>query len=269
MVLNKSVLLTPLSKNTFILKNILNRNIMLQLKKKIIITGTIEALTGLAIGGSNAAMGIGGVDKGVIRNPISGQPYIPGSSLKGKMRSLIELRDGTLGTVKMGAVEAGPSEDQKHASARLFGNAVRRQEDKQRPARLIVRDAYLVKEQTKGDFFKNTDLPFTEVKTEVVIDRVTARAMPRQMERVPAGAQFNFELVLNIHNEDHEDELLNNTFAALQLVQNDYIGGSGSRGSGQVAFHIAMVEERPREFYMGNGTEQTDVTNKHRTLFPK
>jgi CRISPR-associated protein Csm3 len=243
---------------------------MLQLKKKIIITGTIEALTGLAIGGSNSAMGIGGVDKGVIRNPISGQPYIPGSTLKGKMRSLIELRDGTLGNTKMGAIESGPVEDQKYLSARLFGNAVRRQDEKQRPSRIIVRDAYLVDDQSKGDFFKNTDLPFTEVKTEVVIDRVTARAMPRQLERVPAGAKFDFQLVLNIHNEDHETELVSNTFAALQLVQNDYIGGSGSRGSGQVAFHITKVEERPRAFYLGTGKEEEkDVTNDLRSLFPK
>ena len=243
---------------------------MLQLKKKIIIRGTIEALTGLAIGGSNSAMGIGGVDKGVIRNPISGQPYIPGSSLKGKMRSLIELRDGTLGTKSMGAVKSGPSEDQKDLSARIFGNAAGKQDEKQRPSRIIVRDSYLVTEQAKGDFFKNTDLPFTEVKTEVVIDRVTARAMPRQMERVPAGAKFDFELVINIHNEDNETELMNNTFAALQLVQNDYIGGSGSRGSGQVAFHIETVEERPREFYVsvGQGHEK-DVTNNFRAIFPK
>ena len=243
---------------------------MLQLKKKIIITGTIEALTGLAIGGSNAAMGIGGVDKGVIRNPISGQPYIPGSSLKGKMRSLIELRDGTLGTKPMGAVKSGPSEDQKDLSARIFGNAAGKADEKQRPSRIIVRDAYLVAEQGKGDFFKNTDLPFTEVKTEVVIDRVTARAMPRQMERVPAGAKFNFELVLNIHNEDQEAELVTNTFAALQLVQNDYIGGSGSRGSGQVAFHITKVEERPRAFYVSLGEEhKKDVTSDLQSLFPK
>ncbi len=242
---------------------------MLQLKKKIIITGTIEALTGLAIGGSNSAMGIGGVDKGVIRNPVSGQPYIPGSTLKGKMRSLIELRDGTLGTTKMGAIESGPVEDQKYLSARLFGNAVRRQDEKQRPSRIIVRDAYLTSEQSKGDFFKNTDLPFTEVKTEVVIDRVTARAMPRQLERVPAGAKFDFQLVLNIHNEDQEAELVNNTFAALQLVQNDYIGGSGSRGSGQVSFQITGVKERSRTFYLGTGEEEKDVTNDLRSLFPK
>lgn len=243
-----------------------------QLTKKIIIRGVIEAKTGLAIGGSNTAIGIGGVDKGVIRNPITNQPYIPGSSLKGKMRSLIELRDGTIGTTRMGQVERGPSESQGDPSARLFGNAAKRQEDKQRPSRIIVRDAYLIDEQVpqegKEDFFKNTDLPFTEVKTEVVIDRITSRAMPRQIERVPAGAKFNFELILSIYNEDNEQELIGNTFSALRLVQNDYIGGHGSRGSGQVSFDIVSVMERSKEYYI-NQTGESDITTKWSNQFPK
>ena len=243
-----------------------------QLTKKIIIKGVIEAKTGLAIGGSNTAIGIGGVDKGVIRNPITNQPYIPGSSLKGKMRSLLELRDGTIGETRMGQVERGPSESQDDPSSRLFGNAAKRQEAKQRPSRIIVRDAYLIDEQVpqdgKEDFFKNTDLPFTEVKTEVVIDRITSRAMPRQIERVPAGAKFNFELVVSIYNEDNEQELLNNTFSALRLVQNDYIGGHGSRGSGQVAFEIVSVMERSTAYYI-NQKDETDITNNWRKQFPQ
>jgi CRISPR-associated protein Csm3 len=244
-----------------------------QLTKKIIIRGVIEAKTGLAIGGSNTAIGIGGVDKGVIRNPVTNQPYIPGSSLKGKMRSLIELRDGTIGQEPMGAqVKNGASETQATASGRLFGNAAKRQEDLQRPSRIIVRDAYLIDEQVpkegREDFFKNTDLPFTEVKTEVVIDRITSRAMPRQIERVPAGAKFNFELVVSIYNQDNETELMKNTFSALRLVENDYIGGHGSRGSGQVGFAITSVKERSTEYYKETMAEN-DVTDKFRPQFPQ
>jgi CRISPR-associated protein Csm3 len=243
-----------------------------QLTKKIIIRGVIEAKTGLAIGGSNTAIGIGGVDKGVIRNPITNQPYIPGSSLKGKMRSMIELRDGTIGTSRMGQVENGPSESQNDKAAQLFGNAAKRQDEKQRPSRIIVRDAYLIEEQVpkegREDFFKNTDLPFTEVKTEVVIDRITSRAMPRQIERVPAGAKFNFELVVSIYNQDDEKELMKNTFSALRLVENDYIGGHGSRGSGQVGFAITSVKERSTEYYKETMAEN-DVTDKFRPQFPQ
>jgi CRISPR-associated protein Csm3 len=229
-----------------------------KLNKKIIILGKIEALSGLAIGGSNTAMGIGGVDKGVIRNPINKQPYIPGSTLKGKMRSLLELKNGTISDKQMGAVKNGPSENADHASVKLFGSA--NNSDRQRPSRIIVRDATLSKDQVNNDFFKGTDLLYTEVKTEVVIDRITSKAMPRQMERVPAGAKFDFELILNIFEGENEAQLLSDTFAALKLVQNDYIGGSGSRGSGQVKFEIEKVVERTEAYYQLDGTE-TDKTN--------
>lgn len=251
----------------------------MQLNKKLIITGKITAVTGIAIGGTNQAMSIGGVDKGVIRNPLTNEPYIPGSSLKGKMRSLLELRDGTLGDEPMGAVKNGPTTSQRHRAARLFGNAVTK--GLQRPSRVVVRDAYLEKEQKESAFFKNADLPYTEVKTEVVIDRITSRAMPRQIERVPAGARFSFELVLNLFDDDAElqkevgngnvaDQLVQDLFAAMQLLQNDYIGAAGSRGSGQIQFETSSirVKQRDRNFYEMNGDEQ-DVTTNYQQYFPK
>lgn len=249
----------------------------MKLTKKYIITGQIEAVTGIAIGGTNAAMSIGGVDKGVIRNPVTNEPYIPGSSLKGKMRSLLELRDGTIGDEPMGIVKNGPSNNQQHRSSRLFGNAAKRQDDKQRPSRAVVRDAFLSDDQvteqgtvSKNDYFKTTDLPFTEVKTEVVIDRITSRAMPRQLERVPAGARFDFEVVLNVFDEDNQDELLNDLFAAMQLLQNDYIGGAGSRGSGQIRFlkDTMSVSMRTQKFYLFE-EEEKDVTQEFKDRFPK
>jgi len=243
---------------------------MSKLNKKIILRGQIEALTGIAIGGTNSAMAIGGVDKSVIRNQATLEPYIPGSSLKGKMRSLLELSYGTVGDEPMGAVKNGPNLNYTNRSTKLFGNAVKRQDEVQRPSRLIVRDANLSATQKTPDFFKNTDLLYTEVKTEVVIDRITSRAMPRQMERVPAGTLFDFELVLNVYQEDNENDLIKDMYAAIQLVQNDYVGGSGSRGSGQIRFNIVSATERKAAFYrFEENTAETDLTESHSKYFPQ
>ncbi len=217
---------------------------MAQLHKKIFIKGEIKLLTGTHIGGTNSAMGIGGPDSTVVRNPIDNRPYIPGSSLKGKMRAMIDIADGTIEKVNMGQVKNSASQDPNSNSAKLFGTA--RNDDKQRPSKLIVRDGKILSDDSD---FVNTDLPYTESKTEVVIDRITAKATPRQIERVPAGAIFNLDLVLNVFDEDNQNEQLNTLFRALKLVQEDYIGGSGSRGYGQVEFKIDSVIEKEMNKY--------------------
>lgn len=245
------------------------------LKKKIIIEGKITALTGLHIGGTNSSVSIGGVDNTIIRNPLTEEPYIPGSSLKGKMRSLMELSYGTLGDKPMGVVEYGPSEDPDAIAAQLFGVLPKRNKEKdsqgksrQRPSRIIVRDAQLDIASVANN---STELPYTEIKTEVVIDRITSKAMPRQMERVPAGAQFNFSMVLNIFDADNnEEELIKHVFLGLQLVQDDYLGGHGSRGSGQIAFDITRVIERTNNYYKTGLAEHEDSdSDKYTHLYPK
>lgn len=229
---------------------------MIQLIKKIHIKGEIELLTGTHIGGTNSAMGIGGPDSTVVRNPIDNKPYIPGSSLKGKMRAMIEIADGTIESVNMGAVKNSASQDSSTKSAKLFGTA--KNDDKQRPSKLIVRDAKLI---SKDEEFSNTDLPYTESKTEVVIDRITAKATPRQIERVPAGAKFDLNFVLNVFNEDDVTCQLNTVFRALKLVEDDYIGGSGSRGYGQVKFHINSVVEKEMKNYFEDDYSGIDITD--------
>jgi len=226
---------------------------MAQLHKKIFIKGEIKLLTGTHIGGTNSAMGIGGPDSTVVRNPIDNKPYIPGSSLKGKMRAMIEIADGTIGKSKMKDVKNVSCQDISKPSAKLFGNAPTNSDVdkngikfKQRPSKLIVRDGKILSDDSD---FVNTDLPYTESKTEVVIDRITAKATPRQIERVPAGAIFNLDLVLNVFDEDNQNEQLNTLFRALKLVQEDYIGGSGSRGYGQVEFKIDSVIEKEMNKY--------------------
>ena len=205
---------------------------MAQLKKKIMYDGEIILKSGLHIGGTNAAMNIGGPDKFVIRNPLNQKPYIPGSSLKGKLRSLLEFSRGEAG-------EGGnPTGNPGHLSAKIFG--VSADTKNGHPSRLIVRDAELI---TEGTDFSQTDLLYTETKTEVSINRVTAKANPRTFERVPAGARFRSSLVLNIFDTDDENELRNGLDKAIALLQDDYLGGNGSRGYGQVELLYSVSEK--------------------------
>ena len=204
---------------------------MSRLVKKIIYTGKIVLKTGLHIGGTNAALNIGGPDKFVVRNPINNIPYIPGSSLKGKLRSLIEIKNGC----------SKVSTDPNSESGKLFG--VAGGNDNTRPSRLIVRDAEL--DTSKPGMFENTDLPFTESKTEVNIDRVTSKANPRTFERVPAGAEFKLSMVLNIFEGEDEKELEGILFKAIEMLHDDYLGGQGSRGYGQV--EIKDLKENKEE----------------------
>ncbi len=231
-----------------------------KLIKKIFISGSIVAKTGLSVGGSSIGLEIGGADKVVVRNPITNQPYIPGSSLKGKMRSLLEKLKGKFKTKNDsdGKVSTMPCSCGTCMICKVFGVSA---EDKGMPARLIVRDSDLINvEELKES--KNTDMLFTEVKTEVVIDRITSAATPRQFERVPAGARFSLNLVCNIYEGDDESEILNEIFEGLSLVQDDYIGGSGTRGYGQVKFNIESLTSKDQNCYENNRAAQilTDIS---------
>lgn len=204
----------------------------IKLLKKLVYTGTLTLKTGLHIGGTNAALNIGGPDKFVVRNPINNIPYIPGSSLKGKMRSLVEIKNGETNGGK-------PSNNPNSKAGKLFG--ISGDSDNSRPSRLIVRDAEL---DINATDFSNTDLPYTESKTEVAIDRVTAKANPRTFERVPAGAKFKLNMVLNVFEGENEAELKATLRQAIELLQDDYLGGHGSRGYGQVEIELGIPEEK-------------------------
>ena len=204
----------------------------IKLNKKINYTGTIVLKTGLHIGGTNAALNIGGPDNFVVRNPLTNVPYIPGSSLKGKMRALIEISTGDVSS------KGEASENPNGVAGKLFGVGANKGGH---PSRLIVRDAELMIDDPEVDFNK-TDLPYAESKTEVTINRVTAEANPRTFERVPAGAKFNLNMVLNIFEGEDENELKKTLNDAIQLLENDYLGGQGSRGYGQVKFENLKEE---------------------------
>jgi CRISPR-associated protein Csm3 len=229
-----------------------------QLNRKIIIEGKIIAESGIMVGASSGALEIGGTDKQVVRNPINKMPYIPGSSLKGKMRSLLELNEGTLGEDNG---NYGPTLNEAHLAAQLFGfiKDKKTKSDKQQPSRLIVRDA----EMTNSSKFTNTELLYTEVKAENSIDRVTSAANPRFFERVPKGAEFKMNMTLNIFEKDlfNEKELLNALFRAMRLVQDDYLGGGGSRGNGQISFSIKNIWSRDKAYYetkSGEGSSKNE-----------
>jgi len=230
-----------------------------KLLKKIEITGKIVCKTGLHIGGSYTAMNIGGVDKSVIRNPLDGKPYIPGSSLKGKLRSLLQISSGAIELLEkpIGEVKFGPTNN--NLDADLFGNASGNKKDiQQKPSRLIIRDCNLLNSDI---LLKKTEIPYTEAKTEVIIDRITSVANPRQIERVPAGAEFNLNMILNIWSDDNEKELLNNLFKALELLHDDYLGGNGSRGYGQVSIIIDDIRSKDMNEFYGN-TESEGISIK-------
>lgn len=202
----------------------------IKLEKKVIYTGTITLKTGLHIGGTNASLNIGGPDKFVVRNPITNIPYIPGSSLKGKMRALVEISNGETNGGK-------PSNNPESKAGKLFGTAG--DGDDKHPSRLIVRDAEL---DINATDFSNTDLPYTESKTEVAIDRVTAKANPRTFERVPAGAKFKLNMVLNVFKGEDETALKATIKQAIKLLEDDYLGGHGSRGYGQVKIDLDIED---------------------------
>lgn len=204
----------------------------MKLVAKHILKGNIKLETGLHIGGAKSSLDIGGLDSPVIKTA-KGVPYIPGSSLKGKIRSLLALKEGAK-EIKLESQEL----------RQLFGCSDKDREEK---TRVIFRDAVL-DTQAFGKTNFNKDLlisEYTEEKWENTIDRVQGKAKHgglRQMERVPAGAVFNFEIVLNKYDEDVKD-LKAILKEGIALLNDDYLGGSGTRGYGQVKMEITEENE--------------------------
>jgi CRISPR-associated protein Csm3 len=236
---------------------------------RVMLTGQIKAQTGLHIGGSPGALAIGNVDAPVIRDALTNRPYIPGSSLKGKMRSLAEKFSGAPQNKGIGKgvkihVAGGDKrdyrDDEEYSKAceeeyhafwvnPIFGVPGEIGFDPPAPNRLIVRDVPLSPQSEQELLNAKTDLPFTEVKWEAAIDRVTAAATPRQIERVPAGAIFApMELVFNVYLAS-DVALFDHVLTCLQLIEDDYLGGLGSRGSGKVVFQQLTLKFKHSDTY--------------------
>lgn len=220
---------------------------------RIFVRGKIRAVTGLHIGGSPTALAIGAVDNPVIRDSLTGRPYIPGSSVRGKMRSLWEKMTGARQNWPIGKgvsvhVCEKRTEYEKCPVCQIYG--VPGQLEASFPTRLVVRDAFLSEaSEQELRLQAKTDLPYTEVKWEAAIDRVTSAAVPRQMERVPAGSVFDgFEAVFSVYDQGDLERFVN-VFEAMQLLEDDYLGGQGSRGSGKVRFEEIRLFCRNRNQY--------------------
>ncbi len=222
----------------------------MQLTKIQKLTGQIELLSGLHIGSGNTEIHIGGTDNPVIKNPITQEPYIPGSSIKGKMRSLLEWQLGVVGQtdgkpLNFSHISENKIEDCHLTQAikilKLFGGApVSKPDDKLvgeiGPSRLAFWDCSL---DSKWVEMMGNQL-LTEVKMENTIDRIKGTAEhPRNTERVPATARFDFNLTIRVH--DHED-LTGTILAGLKLLELTGLGGSGSRGYGKIAFRDLKLD---------------------------
>lgn len=207
------------------------------------IEATLEVVTGLRIGAGDSEMHIGGVDNTVIKHPHTQAPYIPGSSLKGKMRSLLEWRSGAVKEEALGwkdydKASGAQQADVKHI-LQLFGiSGDTKLEVEQTsavgPTRVAFWDCNLKSEWEQQ--IREDNFALTEVKSENRINRISGVAEhPRQTERVPAGAQFDFRLSIKKLDGDG-DELLHTVLQGLKLLELDSVGGSGSRGYGKVRF---------------------------------
>ncbi|MDR1647235.1 MAG: type III-A CRISPR-associated RAMP protein Csm3 [Zoogloeaceae bacterium] len=207
------------------------------------IEATLELVTGLRIGAGDAEMHIGGIDNTVIKHPLTGSPYIPGSSLKGKMRSLLEWRSGAVKEAPLGAKDLkadAPQAPEIKRILQLFGIGGGDAKDNETlvkdlgPTRLAFWDCPLDPDWEKE--IRDDNQLLTEVKSENLINRISGVAEhPRNTERVPAGAKFIFRLSLK-ELEGDDENLLNIVLQGLKLIEHDSLGGSGSRGYGKVKF---------------------------------
>ncbi|HWQ47599.1 MAG TPA: type III-A CRISPR-associated RAMP protein Csm3 [Methanosarcina sp.] len=239
------------------------------------IIGEIESLTGLHIGGTADSIDKGGIDNPVIKNPVTNEPYIPGSSLRGRMRSLLEKKTAKflspMTSNKEIWMEIYKADDEKYNNnkaqstidamnsevCRVFGNSASYENV---PSVLIVRDA-LYTDETRKKYMQGGrgGLPITEAKMEIAVDRITAHALPRTIERVPAGARFHFEIIYKVQtyengklevtstdvNTKSDDkikaDLVNVLWALEQIEIHDGLGGNTSRGYGQVKVHLRLL----------------------------
>ncbi len=188
---------------------------------KIQITGIMEIVTGTHIGGSSEFSAIGAVDAPVIRDATTNLPMIPGSSLKGKMRTLLSKK------YSEGSLPESPNHDDPRI-VELFGGS-----EPVTPAKLLFSDMIL---SNKDELGQNGARGLTEIKFENTINRLTAVANPRQIERVIRGAKFDLDIIYEVTDEAIVEDDMRLLAEGFLLLTYDYIGGHGSRGYGKVKF---------------------------------
>src|ERR1700688_2176101 len=242
----------------------------LQLIGKLILSGDLHCETGLHIGAGKGSLEIGGADNPVVKDAF-GLPYIPGSSLRGKVRSLLENALGLTSPTELVYLSKRKGQEVRiHQSDRpddeiclLFGRSPGRMERVQgdalesksaSPARLTVYDAPLDQDSITPQMRENLDDEITEVKSENAIERITSQANPRTLERVPAGARFHVRMVLDILCEE-DKALAARVIEGLRLLEDDALGGRGSRGGRPVRVGNVKLTWRSRAFYAAGAAE--------------
>jgi CRISPR-associated protein Csm3 len=242
----------------------------LRLVGKLILSGELHCETGLHIGAGKGSLEIGGADNPVVKDAF-GLPYIPGSSLRGRIRSLLENALGLTTPAELVYLSKRKGQEVRiHQSDRpddeiclLFGRNPGRMDRvagealdtrAATPARLAIYDAPLDAGSITPQMRENLDDEITEVKSENAIDRITSQANPRTLERVPAGARFHVRMVLDVLCEE-DKALAARLIEGLRLLEDDALGGGGSRGSGRVRFANLKLVWRNRTFYSTGGAE--------------
>jgi CRISPR-associated protein Csm3 len=243
----------------------------LKLIGKLILEGELRCETGLHVGAGKGSLEIGGSDNPVVKDSF-GRPYVPGSSIRGKIRSLLEQATGMAVPAELVFISKRKGQEVRiHQSDRpdddicvLFGRNPGRMErvggeplesNHASPARLSVFDAPLDPESITQQMRENLDDELTEVKSENAIDRITSQANPRTLERVPAGARFRVRFVLDILCEE-DAPLLALFVQGLRLLEDDALGGGGSRGSGRVRLGNLKLTWRNKQYYAAGGAEK-------------
>ena len=237
---------------------------------KLIIEGEIHCQTGLHVGAGKGSLEIGGADNPVVKDAF-GIPYIPGSSIRGRLRSLLEQTLGLAVPNELVYLSKRKGQEVRiHQSDRpddevcvLFGRTPGRVEKVSgdaleavaaTPARLTVYDAPLLVDSITPQMRENLDDELTEVKSENAVDRITSQANPRTLERVPAGARFRFRMILDVLCPE-DKPLLARVAEGLRLLEDDALGGGGSRGNGRVSFAALNVIWRSKDYYANGATE--------------
>jgi CRISPR-associated protein Csm3 len=243
----------------------------LKLLGKLILSGDLHCETGLHIGAGKGSLEIGGADNPVVKDAF-GLPYIPGSSLRGRLRSLLESSMGLTTPSELVYLSKRRGQEVRiHQSDRpddevclLFGRNPGRMERVEgdaiearsaSPARLAVYDAPLDPDSITAQMRENLDDEITEVKSENAIDRITSQANPRTLERVPRGARFKVRMVLDVLC-DEDKPLAASVIGALRMLEDDALGGGGSRGSGRVRFANLSLAWRGEAFYLTGASEE-------------
>ncbi|MEM2841530.1 MAG: CRISPR-associated RAMP protein Csx7 [Candidatus Bathyarchaeia archaeon] len=216
-----------------------------KLEERVIINGTLTLLTPLHIGSPKTEIDLEKVDMPVLKDT-QGQPYIPGSSLKGKIRSEAERI-----ARKEGKTVCTPPNTKKMCGTitpnnlciccRIFGTAG---ENMSVASKVRFRDAY-----------PHARVIETMTRAGIAMDRergVVAQGALYSIEAIPQGTRFGFEMVTENLAKD-EWKLLK---AAINSFADAGLGGSVSRGMGKVKLDLESASRRTSKFYLGEEKER-------------